>query len=127
MKFGSLGAAVAATGMCFLTLVPAQTATVGEALDAMADMVVLENLCPELYKNMDSVRRFMADNGITEDMLSDTSIFSDELEDVAKRSFAARKLKTQKENCADALELYGVNGTKVQGHFVLKSERVNGK
>lgn len=120
MIYGNLRTAIAVTGMCFLVSVPAQAATIGEALDVMGDMVVLENLCPDLHKNMESVRTFMNENGITDSMLTETSIFSEELEAAAKRSFAARKLKTREENCADAIELYGVNGSKVKGHYVLK-------
>ncbi|RBO89281.1 hypothetical protein [Pseudochrobactrum asaccharolyticum] len=127
MKFGSLGAAVTAAGMCFLTFAPAQAATMGEAIDMMAEMIVLENLCPDLRKNMDSVHAFLKDNGITDGALAETSIFSDELEAAAKRSFGVRKDKTREENCADAIELYGANGTKVKGHFALKSERAKVK
>lgn len=127
MKFGSLGAAVTAAGMCFLTFVPAHAATIGEAIDMMAEMIVLENLCPDLRKNMESVQAFLKDNGISDGTLAETSIFSDELEAAAKRSFGVRKDKTREENCSDAIELYGAKGSKVKGHFTLKSGRTKAK
>ncbi len=127
MKFGSLGAVVAAAGMCFLTFVPAQATTVGEALDAMGDMFVLENMCPDLYKDVVPIKAYMAENGITDSLLNDTSFYSDELEAAAKRSFAERKFKSKEDNCAEAITLYGTNGTSVKGVFIPAAERVKSR
>lgn len=123
MIYGILRTAIAVTGMCFLVSVPAQTATIGEALDIMGDTFVLENLCPELYKNVDAILAHMEQAGVTESMMTDTNIYSDELEAAAKRSLAIRKHKTREENCMDAIELYGSNGTRAKGQFLQQTER----
>lgn len=127
MIYGNLRTAIAVTGMCFLVSVPAQATTVGEALDVMGDAFVLENLCPELYKNVDAILAHMAEAGITESMMTDTNIYSDELENAAKRSLAIRKNKTREQNCTEAIELYGTNGTRAKGQFLLQSERAKSK
>lgn len=126
MKFGSLGAAVAAMsiGLCALPVHAAQI-TIEQYIQTFGDLIALETLCPDLDGRDDVIKSFMKENGLTEDLMSDKTGYLADVFEAEKASFAKRKVMSRGDNCADALRLYGEDGTVIKGLLFKKAASSN--
>ena len=121
MKFGSLGAAVAAVSLGFMPVAHAQSVTIAEFIQVMGDLKALEKICPKMVSRKNVFYDYMDANGISTDMvLADGGIGNDVMKAMQKR-FDARKAASVADNCADAIKLYGDEGTAIKGFLDSKA------
>ena len=103
-------------GLC-LAIVPARAEqlTIAQYIDVLGDLQAISVICPDLDGNKGVVETFMQSNGMTEKLMEDQTGYWSDVEAATKASFAKRKAMSVDGNCADALSLYGDNGTVIKG------------
>lgn len=103
----------------------AQTATIGEVIQVVGDLTALQLICPKLTGKKENGLKYLEANGFTDRMISGAGIYSADIELAKKSSLDARKAMSVTDNCEDALNLYGENGTVVKGVLELETEGAN--
>lgn len=124
MKFGSLGAAVAAVSLGFMPVAKAQTVTIGEAIQVFGDLNALLNICPDMDLEAPILSKYMKENSFTDEMIGEKSPYFYDINSATKRSFEARKSMSINDNCKNAFDLYGENGTVIRGLIMKKDPSV---
>lgn len=126
MKFGSLGAAVAAIGMSFsVAPVHAEQITIEQFSQVFGDILAVGTICPNLDGTKEAMENFMAENGISKKLMDDHTGYMGDVELAKKASFKRRKSMSVTANCDDALRLYGENGTVIKGLLFKKNASSN--
>lgn len=122
MRLKVIGACLAAMVTC-MPVAQAQTVTIGEVIQVMGDVSALELICQNLNSDRQIAYAYMKVNGVTEKVAG--SVYLIDIELAKKESLNARKAMTVSDNCAEALRLYGDNGTVIKGMFELKTAGAN--
>lgn len=126
MKFGSLGAAVAAIGMSFSVLpVHAEQITIEQYIEMVGDVFALGTICPDLDSREGAVKNFMYSNGITDELMSEKTGYWSFVKEAETAAFDRRKAMSVEQNCEDALRRYGENGTVIKGFLFKKAASSN--
>ncbi len=120
MKFGSLGAAIAAVSFGFIPVAHAQSATIEEVIQVAGDILALAVICPALDGNKKVFDGYMASNNITQKLMTADNSYADDVMAAKQKSYQTRKALSVSGNCDDALRLYGENGTVIKGFLFKK-------
>lgn len=120
MKFGSLGAAVAAVSLGFMPVAHAQSVTIAEFIQVMGDLKALEQICTNLDFRKNVFFDYMDANGITAEMIAVDGVIGVDVNKTMKVRFEARKAASIADNCADAIKLYGDDGKAIKGLLSVK-------
>lgn len=120
LKLIGISAVIAGVG---LSIVPARAEqlTIAQYIDVLGDLQAISVICPDLDGNKGVVETFMQSNGMTEKLMEDQTGYWSDVEAATKASFARRKALSVEGNCADALGLYGENGTVIKGLLFRKA------
>lgn len=126
LKLISIGAGI--VGLC-LAVVPvrAEQLTIAQFSQVFGDILAISVICPDLDGNKDAIDAFMKSSGVTKKLMEDQTGYWDDVQAAKKASFVKRKAMSVDGNCADALSLYGDNGTVIKGLLFPKTAAQSSK
>lgn len=101
--------------------VQAEQLTIEQFIDVLGDLQAVSVICPDLDGNKGVIDAFMKSSGMTKKLMEDQTGYWSDVQAAKKASFAKRKAMSVDGNCADALSLYGDNGTVIKGLLFRKA------